>query len=132
MGGMPRGQRPPVGFRLPRSCRIRRAGDIRALFSAGSRKRTSHLDVFFLSSEGSGPRVGLVVPKHGRNVVDRNLLKRRIREVLRRDVLPRLRAAEKPLDLLVRTRREAYRTSFRQLREELTRAIEELCSGPSS
>jgi ribonuclease P protein component len=73
--------------------------------------------------------VGLIVPKHRRRVVDRNRLKRRLRELGRREVLPCLRKAEVPVDLLIRARKEAYETSFRQLRRELLEVTEELCSG---
>jgi len=34
------------------------------------------------------PRVGVVVPKHGRNIVDRNRTKRRLRELVRLRLLP--------------------------------------------
>jgi ribonuclease P protein component len=51
--------------------------------------------------------------------VARNRVKRRLREVLRREVLPRLEAAGLFLDVLVRARREAYGASFAELRQEL-------------
>jgi len=90
------------------------------------------LDVFFLSSAGPRPRIGLVVPKYQRGVVERNRMKRRLRDLSRREVLPRLRASSVPANLLIRARREAYETSYRQLRQELLKVTEELCSGRSS
>lgn len=122
----------PGRFRLPPGSRITRSGDIRNLLRRGKRKKTSHLDVFFLSSERAGSRLGLVVPKHGHGVVDRNRVKRRLREIGRTEVLPRLRVEGLVLDLLVRARREAYRAGFDQLRKELTAITEDLCSGWSS
>jgi ribonuclease P protein component len=119
-------------FRFPPSVRISRADDIRTLLRRGGRKKTSHLDVFFLSSGVPNPRIGFVVPKHHRSAVDRNRVKRRLREIGRLEVLPRLRNENLSLDLLVRARREAYEASFRQLREELLEVTEELCSGPYS
>jgi ribonuclease P protein component len=74
----------------------------------------------------------MVVPKYGQRAVDRNLVKRRVREVLRREVLPRLGEAELKLDVLVRIRRGAYDTSYERLREELVGVTEELCSARSS
>ena len=121
-----------TGLRFPPSSRIVRAGDIRALLRQGGRKKTSHLDVFFLSGREEGPRIGFVVPKHRRSVVDRNRVKRRLREIARREILPRMRDAGAHLDLLVRARKEAYEASFRRLREELLEVTEELCSGRSS
>jgi ribonuclease P protein component len=64
--------------------------------------------------------------------VDRNRVKRRLREVGRKEVLSRLRVSGVSLDLLIRARREAYGIAYRELRKELIEMIEELCSGPSS
>ena len=123
------GEGAPIRFGLPPSSRITRSRDIRALLRRGRRKKTSHLDVFFLSSTETWPRVGIVVPKHRRRVVDRNRVKRRLRELSRRELLPRLREEGIHLDLLIRVRREAYEASYRQLRRELLEVTEELCSG---
>ena len=118
----------PEGFRLPRASRISSGTEIRALLRRGKRKRTPNLDVFFSSSPVSRCRWGLVVPKHRHNIVDRNRLKRRLREVGRTEVLPRLWAAGLEVDVLVRARREAYDVGFRQLRDELCAVMEGLCS----
>lgn len=129
MGEARPGAGAPDDFGLPPQCRITRSREIRALFRRGRRRKTSHLDVFFLSSEVCFPRIGLVVPKHHRRVVDRNRLKRRLRGVGRREILPRLRDRGALLDLVIRARREAYEASYRQLRQELLEVTEELCSG---
>ena len=57
------------------------------------------------------PRVGVVVPKHGRNIVDRNRTKRRLRELLRLRLLPVIGR----VDLFVRAKPEAYRSTFDEL-----------------
>ena len=116
------------GVRLPRSVRIHKARDIRSLLRDGSRKKTPSLDVFFLSSTGSRSRWGLIVPKHRHSIVERNRVKRRLREIGRTRVLPRLREKGLALDVLVRARREAYRVGFRTLSDELQSVTEELCS----
>ena len=102
---------------LPRSRRLTRGTDIRRILARGKRSRTSHLDVWVSASPVS--RVGLIVPRHGHRIVDRNRLKRQLREVLRKDVLPRLRAAPPACDVLVRARREAYDTTFATLQGEI-------------
>ena len=56
-------------------------------------------------------RVGVVVPKHGRNIVDRNRTKRRLRELVRLRLLPAIGR----VDLLVRAKPEAYRSTFDEL-----------------
>jgi ribonuclease P protein component len=116
------------GERLPRPRRITRGEEIRALFQRGKRSRTAHLDVFDSASPFAFARAGVVVPRHRHSVVERNRLKRRLRELLRREVLPRLAAAEVAGDVLVRARREAYEASFAALREELLGWTEGRCS----
>ena len=110
--------------RLPRTRRITTSSEIRLLFQRGKRSRTAHLDVFDSASPVAHPRVGIIVPKHRRNSVERNKLKRRLREVLRLEVLPRLISHEAPVDVLVRARREAYNATYDQLHDELTDFVE--------
>ncbi len=114
--------------RLPRTSRITASEEIRALFRRGKRKRTRHLDVFVASSPVAHPRIGLVVPRHRQKVVQRNLLKRRLREIARLLILPALNRGGVPVDVMVRARPEAYGARFEELREELAQVTEELCS----
>ena len=116
------------GFGLPRTVRITSSEEIRTLFRRGKRKRTRHLDVFVSASPVSHPRWGVVVPKHKQTIVRRNRLKRRLREVGRTEVLPRLRTAGVDIDFMVRARPEAYAAEFDALRDELIAVVEELCS----
>lgn len=115
-------------YGLPRAARITASDEIRALFRRGKRKRTRHLDAFVSASPVARSRWGVVVPKHKRIIVRRNLLKRRLREIGRLEVLPRLQEAGCALDVMVRARPEAYEASYEALREELIRLTEELCS----
>ena len=61
------------------------------------------------------PRMGLIVPKFQSSAVARNRLRRRLREIWRRDIQPHQPAA----DLVIRARREAYGARFERLREQL-------------
>jgi ribonuclease P protein component len=63
--------------------------------------------------------------------VDRNLVKRRLREIARRELLPRLDAASANIDVLVRARRSAYDAGFEDLRRELSEALETMWSRSS-
>lgn len=114
----------PRGEALPREARITRSAEIEALLERGKRRRTRNLDVFFASSPASRSRFGAIVPKHGHRIVDRNLVKRRLREIGRRDVLPTLDAAEAWTDVLVRARRSAYAAGYEDLKRELAEALE--------
>jgi ribonuclease P protein component len=106
------------GRRLPRERRITRGSEIREIFRRGNRSRTPHLDVLYSESPASHCRVGVVVPRHGNTAVRRNVVKRRLKEALRREILPRLEGAE-PVDVLVRARKEAYDASYATLAGEL-------------
>lgn len=121
--------------RLPRAARIRRTRDIRALLDRGTRNRTPALDVYLLNPSGRDeapvvwrPRVGWVVPKLGHRIVERNRLKRRLREIARRRVLGRLRRAGCTADVLVRARREGYRATYEELERQWMSAVEVACS----
>ena len=117
------------GQRLPRASRIRRAAEIRGLFRRGKRRRTAHLDVFVAPSPASRSRWGVVVPKHRHTIVERNRLRRRLREIGRTRVLPTLRARGLELDVMVRARREAYDAAFPELRSEIEDVVAAL-EGP--
>lgn len=116
---------------LPRSVRIRRSNEIEALLEQGKRKSTRNFEVFFAASPASFSRLGVIVPKHGQRIVDRNRLKRRLREIGRRSVLPHLNSSGCEGDVLIRARRSAYKASFTELEMEITEAVEVLCSEES-
>ena len=86
------------------------------------------MDVFVLPSPVPRSRWGVIVPKYRRSIVERNRVKRRLREVGRTKVLPLFRERGVSLDVLVRARREAYGAGFRKLSEELEALAEVLCS----
>jgi ribonuclease P protein component len=129
MGAAPRGGEDQ---KLPRARRIRHGSEIRTLVERGKRSRTAHLDVFDSASPVAHPRAGVIVPRHRHTIVERNLLKRRLREILRKDIRPELARTGRTIDVLVRARRQAYGTPFRTLREELLGWMEQRCSPVSS
>lgn len=117
---------------LPREARIRLGSEIRELLERGKRKRTRNVDVFFAASPASRSRLGLIVPKHGHRIVDRNLVKRRLREIGRRMVLPGLDGVGVHADVILRARRAAYEADFavleKEVKEAVEEAVEDLCS----
>jgi ribonuclease P protein component len=80
------------------------------------------MDVRATASLLSYPRVGFVVPRYKHSAVARNQLKRRLRELVRLEVLPALR----PLDLVVRVTPSAYHRDFDALRADLRQAVARL------
>ncbi|HEX6433481.1 MAG TPA: ribonuclease P protein component [Gemmatimonadales bacterium] len=101
--------------RQPRAHRLARASDIRRCLTHGRRRRLEHLDMIWMDNQSGQPRMGLIVPKFQASAVARNRLRRRLREVWRRDI----QAQQPPGDIVIRARREAYGASFDALRSQL-------------
>ena len=110
--------------RLGRSSRLTRASEIRALLEQGKRRRTDHLDLFTQPSPVGLSRLAVIVPRHAHTAVHRNRLRRRLRELGRREVLP---ALDLPTDIAVRARASAYEAPFETLRSEF---VGTLCRPP--
>jgi ribonuclease P protein component len=104
---------------------------------SGTRIRVEYLDVRAMRSALPHARVGFVVPKYGHSSVDRNRLKRRLRELVRTRLLPSLRpeaqvdaaasasaAALVPVDVVVRALPTAYTAPFSALAAEVGRVCE--------
>ena len=71
----------------------------------------------------------MVVPKYGTTAVARNRLRRKLREISRRSVLPELAS----IDVVLRPRASAYEAEFRDLAADLERWLQSLSdprSGP--
>ena len=100
---------------MPRSRRLVRAIEVRRVLTTGQRLRRPHLDIFWTANEAGHPRLGLVVSKARETGVARNRLRRRLKEVWRRELQQGLPA----FDVVIRTRREAYAATFGTLRTEL-------------
>lgn len=64
--------------------------------------------------------MGFVVPKYGHSAVQRNQLKRRLRELIRLVILGALRTKDVSarLDIVIRARPSAYDSSLQTLRAE--------------
>jgi ribonuclease P protein component len=77
-----------------------------------------HLDVRVLASPFGLSRIGIVVPRHQHSAVDRNKLKRRLRELVRVELLPAMRGTA-PIDIAIRARKEGYATTMDALRADI-------------
>lgn len=112
-----------------RNVRITRGVELQRIAREGKRFRTRHLEVRTAASplalSGTvliGCRVGLVVPRFGHTAVARNLVKRRLRELVRIHLIPTAVA----LDVVLRIRPDAYDISFVDLRGEMLSVIQQL------
>jgi ribonuclease P protein component len=77
--------------------------------------QTERLDARASASLLLHPRVGVVVPKYRWDIIDRNRVKRRLRELARTKMLPTIGS----IDVLLRAKPEAYSASFEQLSVEV-------------
>ena len=71
--------------------------------------------MIWLDNPTGQSRIGLIVPKFQSSAVARNRLRRRLKEIWRRE----LESGLPPCDLVVRARREAYGARFAQLKTEM-------------
>ena len=99
---------------LPRERRITTRREIAALLR-GARARGPALELYRRPAAGPIARATCITPKHGHTGVERNRLRRRIKELMREVLLSKGEAH----DWLVRTRPSAYELGFSALRIEL-------------
>ncbi|MFQ6047164.1 MAG: ribonuclease P protein component [Gemmatimonadales bacterium] len=92
------------------------------MLQTGRRSRTPRMEILWRPNSVGHPRLGLVVPRHGQSAVSRNRLRRRLRELARRRVLPDLEA----IDLIIRSRRRAYVARLEELAADLDRWVRSL------
>lgn len=100
--------------------RLTRSADLTLVRREGKRVRTTLLEVRYLASLLRRHRIGVVVPRFKHSAVDRNRLKRRLRELTRLH-WPNQLAASPPLDVLLRAAPAAYAADFTRLADEVER-----------
>ena len=89
---------------------------------AGKRLRTEHLEARMAVSLLSYCRVAVIVAKYKHTIVERNRLRRRIRELARMCLLPSCVG----MDLIVRALPSAYGVNFGQLGDEMNQIKKQL------
>ncbi|CAN5860981.1 hypothetical protein BH20GEM1_BH20GEM1_18720 [soil metagenome] len=109
---------------LPRERRITTRREITALLRA-SRARGPALALYRAPATGPLARATCITPKHGHTGVERNRLRRRIKELMREVLLSK----GETHDWLVRTRPPAYDLGFSALAADLRSLAAEL-EGP--
>ena len=116
----------------PTTHRLRKHADYQLVYKAGRKQFGKQLAYFHAlrpadrRSETPGPRVGLTVPKALGKAVDRNRIKRRLREAVRA-ALPLLTS---PVDVVLHPRRSVIDLDFTHLKREVTtifRSVQAAC-----
>ncbi len=116
----------PVKRQSMASARLRKHADYQRAYAAGRKKQSASMS-WFLAPQSlddprvTGPRVGLTVGKVLGMAHDRNRIKRRLREVLRRhvDLLP------VGVDLILHPRRTVLSIEFTKLEAEVVRILQQ-------
>jgi ribonuclease P protein component len=107
---------------FPKSRRLLRHSDFERVYRQGRRHFATHLTVFYLLRERgrSGLRIGFTVGKGLGGAVQRNRIKRRLREAVRLGVVPSAMAA----DLVINPKRSVLKVEFPELQKQVTKAFE--------
>ena len=121
----PNGSTNPSGSgkraRFPRCARLLRRADFERVYKQGRRHFTAHMTVFYLQrAEGRGIRVGFTVGRMLGGAVERNRMKRRLREAVRLHG-PADGAA---VDVVINPKKTVLSAEFAELRNEIERAFE--------
>jgi ribonuclease P protein component len=117
----------PRGF--SRSGRLLKHSDFERVYKQGRRHFSAHMTVFFLRRAegvlpGNSSRVGFTVGRVLGGAVERNRMKRRLREAvrLRRSVLEGACA----VDVVINPKKSVLKLEFAVLLEEVGRALDEI------
>lgn len=106
----------PASF--PRAARIRRRGEFTGVFDRGVKRHGRLMSVFVLSTPASRPRLGIAASKKIGGAVERNLAKRRMREVFR------VSGVSTALDIVVIPRRELLSAPFESVQREFASLVD--------
>ena len=110
-----------AGRKFPRSMRLLRHADFERVYQQGRRHFSAHMTVFYLRREiGQGLRVGFTVGRALGDAVDRNRMKRRLREAVR---LQRP-ANNLSVDVVINPKKSVLSVEFEDLAKEVARAFE--------
>jgi len=71
------------GMTLPREARLVRRGEFDAVYRAGKRRSSSYFTVFLRANELPQSRFGVSIKKALGGAVERNRIRRRLREIVR-------------------------------------------------
>ncbi len=127
---------PNLGF--PKAKHLRKRADFERVYQQGKRHFSSHLTVFFLprtvadatsttiaatkdvtNPDEAGTRVGFTVGRALGGAVDRNRLKRRLREAVRHEMA----SLTAPVDIVIHPKRTVLTVDFTILRKEMAAAF---------
>jgi ribonuclease P protein component len=111
----------PGSAKFPRSVRLLRHADFERVYKQGRRHFASHMTVFYLRrAEGDSLRVGFTVGRVLGGAVQRNRMKRRLREAVRLQGL----TTNIPVDVVINPKKSLLTVEFGTIKSEVVRAFE--------
>jgi ribonuclease P protein component len=113
----------PASSRFPKSKRLLKHADFQRVYQTGRRQFTGNMAVFFLrrgDQATSGPRIGFTVGKVLGGAVERNRIKRRMREAVRLASA----AFHGPVDVVFNPRKAVLDLPFPELKAEVSRCLQ--------
>jgi ribonuclease P protein component len=113
--------------KFPKSRRLLKHADFQRVYQGGRRQFMGNMTVFFLRRSAgpqpmrtdNTPRVGFTVGKVLGGAVERNRIKRRMREAVRLAA----QVCEGPIDVVFNPRKSVDKLPFAELVDEVTRAL---------
>jgi ribonuclease P protein component len=111
-----------------RVSKLLRSADFQRVYRQGRRQFAAHMTVFYLGRDDGGrppsavkrkARVGLTVGRVLGGAVERNRIKRRLREAVRHN----LELLAVPVDVVINPKKSALTAPFQDLRDEVARVF---------
>jgi ribonuclease P protein component len=112
---------PGTRARFTARMRLLRHADFERVYKKGRRHFAAHMTVFYLRrAQGEGLRIGFTVGKVLGGAVERNRMKRRLRESVRL----RWPGVRVPVDVVINPKKSVLKLEFAELGNEVGRAFE--------
>jgi ribonuclease P protein component len=116
--------------KFSKSAHLLKHADFRRVYEKGRRHFSGNLTAFYMPRpgdtvvSGAGPvRIGFTVGKVLGGSVERNRMRRRLREAVRHE-LHRLAGMAEPIDIVINPKKSVLQVEFSVLSEEVSRALQ--------
>ena len=119
-----------LALRFPKASKLLRHADFQRVYKQGRRHFAAHMTVFYLrrtEDGGSGPRVGFTVGRVLGGAVQRNRIKRRLREAVRHN----LASLALAVDVVINPKKSALVAEFTVLNDQVACAFQVIAENES-
>lgn len=115
-----------------RDARLRKHADYQRVYKTGKRQSLPLMTFFFSprtdgEAAGAGPRVGLTAGRVLGNAVERNRIKRRMREAVRKQL--EASGLSGPVDVVLHPRKSVLEAAFTEIERDVARAFRAVMAG---